>query len=69
MKFTLSNIKAVFPGYVVIVLYGISTAGLDHTQSVLSPALGTKAATMSSVLGATIIALPFYVFKSLIVSS
>lgn len=67
MNFTLSNVKHVFPGYVVLALYGLSTIGLDHTQSVIAPALGAKAASMTCTLGATVIALPFYVFKSLVV--
>ncbi len=41
--------------------------GTDHTQSVLGPALGALPAMLASTLGATIIALPFYVFKSLLV--
>ena len=67
MGFTLSNIKHVIPGYVVIFLYGLSTIGLEHTQSVISPSLGAKATSMSSILGATVIGLPFYLFKALVV--
>ena len=56
------------PGYAVFAVYGLATIGLSHTQGVLSPALGVKATSMASILGATVIALPFYIFKSLIVS-
>ncbi|KAL5536997.1 MSC2 [Sanghuangporus sanghuang] len=69
MRFTLSNIKGVIPGYVVIVLYGLSTVSLEQIQGVLVPSLGLKAVSMACILGATVIALPFYVFKSLVYHS
>ena len=68
MSFTLSNVRQAIPGYAVLAIYGLTTIGLRHTQGVLSPALGLKATSMVSILGATVIALPFYVFKSLVVS-
>ena len=67
MNFTLSNVRQVIPGYAVFSVYGLATIGLSHTQGVLSPALGVKATSMASILGATVIALPFYIFKSLVV--
>ena len=67
MHFTLSNIKGVIPGYVVIVLHGLSTIGLEQTRSLVAPSLGSKAVSMACILGATIIGLPFYLFKSLVV--
>ncbi|EJD07475.1 cation efflux protein [Fomitiporia mediterranea MF3/22] len=69
MGFTLSNVKYALPGYVVVFIYGLSTVGLEHTQSVLAPALGVKATSMATILGATVIGLPFYLFKSLVYES
>ncbi|KAH8116359.1 cation efflux protein [Phellopilus nigrolimitatus] len=67
--FMLSNIKSVFPGYAVLVLFGLASSGLEHTQSVLAPALGTNTANMACTLGATVVALPFYIFKQMIYES
>ena len=66
-SFSPSVIKPVLPGYAVLILHGIATAGLEHTQSVLSPVLGTSVSMLTSTLGATVIALPFYLFKTILV--
>lgn len=66
-SFSLSNIRIAFPGYAALVIYGLSTSGLNHTQGVLSPSLGQHATRMACIVGATIIALPFYIFKTVIV--
>lgn len=67
-SYTLSNIRIAFPGYAALLIYGLATSGLNHTQGVLSPALGQKATRMACIVGATVIALPFYIFKTLVVS-
>lgn len=66
-SFTASAIKPIIPGYAVLVLHGLASAGLEHTQSVLAPVLGTSVAMLASTLGATVVALPFYLFKILLV--
>ncbi|KAI5122498.1 hypothetical protein M0805_001406 [Coniferiporia weirii] len=67
--FALPNIKAAIPGYAVLFIYGLASSGIDHTQGILAPALGASAASMASTLGGTVIALPFYIFKQMIVDS
>jgi zinc transporter 5/7 len=55
------------PGYGALFFHGMSSTGLEHTLSVLSPSLGTTFTTAASVLGASIFALPLYLFRTLVV--
>lgn len=66
-NFMLSNIRLAFPGYTALIIYGLASSALEHTQGVLSPSLGQNVTRMACIVGATVIALPFYVFKTLIV--
>ena len=67
--FSFANARSVIPGYGVLILHGIASSGIDHTRGILAPALGGKVYMMASTIGATIVALPFYIFKSLMVST
>ncbi|PPQ94646.1 hypothetical protein CVT25_009377 [Psilocybe cyanescens] len=62
-----ANVRRYAPGYGALVLHGLSSSALDHTLGVLSPSMGTTFSTAASVLGATIFALPFYIFRSFVV--
>ena len=68
-NFMLSNIRLAVPGYTALIIHGLASSGLEHTQGVLSPSLGQDVTRMACTVGATAIALPFYVFKSLIVGN
>lgn len=62
-----SNFWHFAPGYGALLLHAIVSIALEHTLSVLSPSLGTTFTTAASTLGATIFALPFYLFRSVVV--
>ncbi|KAK1215490.1 putative zinc transporter msc2 [Marasmius sp. AFHP31] len=62
--FSIHNLGSAAPGYVAIIVHGLSSVVLDHSYGVLSPALGVNAAVAASTLGASAFALPFYLFRS-----
>ena len=66
-QLSLTNFWRYFSGYGVLFFYGLSSTALEHTLGVLSPALGTNFSTAAATLGATLFALPFYVFRSAVV--
>lgn len=68
-QLSLTDFWRYFSGYGVLFFYGLSSAALEHTLGVLSPALGTTFSTAATTLGATIFALPFYIFRSAVVCS
>ena len=65
--FTLSKIKTISPAYGALVLHGAASAALDHTFGVLAPAMGARSASCVSTLGATVVCLPFYALKIVMV--
>lgn len=68
-QLSLTNFWRYFSGYGVLFIYGLSSAALEHTLGVLSPALGTTFSTAATTLGGTLFALPFYLFRSAVVCS
>ena len=54
--------------YGALGLYALSSSALHHTLGVLSPSLGLTFAIAASTLGASVFALPFYVFRMFLVS-
>ena len=68
-QLSLTNFWRYFSGYGVLFFYGLSSAALDHTLGVLSPALGTNFSMAATTLGATLFALPFYLFRLAVVCS
>ncbi|KAL0566477.1 putative zinc transporter msc2 [Marasmius crinis-equi] len=63
-QFSADNIGRIFPGYVAVLVHGLSSVVLDHSYGVLTPAMGSTAAVAASALGASAFALPFYLFRS-----
>ncbi|TFK39380.1 cation efflux family-domain-containing protein [Crucibulum laeve] len=55
-----------FPGYGALVAHALSSTALEHTYGVLTPALGSTFTIAASTLGASIFALPFYIFRTLL---
>lgn len=55
------------PGYGALFLHGVSSTGLEHTLSVLSPSLGTTFTTAVAMLAATTFAPPLYPFRTPVV--
>ncbi|KAJ4492656.1 cation efflux family-domain-containing protein [Lentinula edodes] len=64
--FSSTDIWSVLPGYVAIVGHGVTSTVLDHTYAVLSPGLGTTFTIAATNLGASLFALPFYIFRTVI---
>ncbi|KAJ4473719.1 cation efflux protein, partial [Lentinula aciculospora] len=64
--FSSSGICSVLPGYLAIVGHGVTSSALDHTYNVLSPGLGTTFTIAATNLGASLFALPFYIFRTVI---
>ena|SRR5882762_2852844 len=62
------DFRAMLPAYVALVTHALSSSGLEHTQGVLSPALGSTFTTAASTLGACLIFLPLYMFREVLVS-
>lgn len=67
-QFSPSTALRYIPGYGALFLHGLATLALDHTLGVVAPSLGETFARAATVLAASIVALPFYAFKSIVVS-
>lgn len=65
---TRGDFRALLPAYVGLVAHALSSSGLEHTQGVLSPALGPTFTTAASTLGACLLFLPLYMFREVLVS-
>ncbi|KAF9443664.1 cation efflux protein [Macrolepiota fuliginosa MF-IS2] len=65
-QFSPSTAWRFIPGYGALLLHGLATSALDHTLSVVAPSLGETFAMAAAVLVASIVALPFYVFKTVV---
>ncbi|KAJ3769191.1 cation efflux protein [Lentinula raphanica] len=57
---------SVLPGYMAIVGHGVTSSALEHTYGVLSPGLGTTFTIAATNLGASLFALPFYIFRTIV---
>lgn len=55
------------PGYGALLLHSITSSALDHTLGVLSPSLGNAFTLGAATLGASVFALPFYMFRTFLV--
>lgn len=62
------DFRVVLPAYIALVTHALSSSGLEHTQGVLSPALGSTFTTAASTLGACLLFLPLYMFREVLVS-
>lgn len=59
----------VLPAYGALAFHSLSSSALEHTQGILIPSLGTRFTIAASIAGASLIALPLYVFKTVAVST
>ncbi|KXN89388.1 putative zinc transporter cis4 [Leucoagaricus sp. SymC.cos] len=57
------------PGYGALLLHGFATSALDHTLSVVAPSLGETFAMSVAVFVASVVALPFYAFRTIVLHS
>ena len=57
----------IIPGYAALISHAITTLFFDHTQQVLSESLGQSTALAAATLGSTVVGLPFYLFRALVV--
>lgn len=55
------------PGYGALAVHALSSTALDHTQDILSSSLGMTFTVAGSALGASVFALPFYIFRKFVV--
>ncbi|THU88692.1 cation efflux protein [Dendrothele bispora CBS 962.96] len=58
------KLVSAFPGYFALVVHGVASVALDHTNSVLNPSLGPTLTVAASALIASIFALPLYLIRS-----
>ncbi|TDL23724.1 cation efflux protein [Rickenella mellea] len=65
-SFSMQNMRILAPGYLAMILHGVATSAHEHTQDVLAPALGHTIATAATTLGATLLGLPFYMFRRIL---
>ncbi|KAF9460499.1 cation efflux family-domain-containing protein [Collybia nuda] len=63
-QFSSVNSWRFMSGYGAIALYALTSSALDHTMGVLSPSLGSTFTIALTTLGACIFALPFYMFRT-----
>lgn len=54
-------------GYGALTIHAFSTSALDSTLGILSPSLGSTFTIALTTLGASIFALPFYLFRLVLV--
>lgn len=66
-RFSPADFRNYLPGYGALVVEAVSSAALEHTQSVLSPSLGQPVAQAVSLLGACVFSLPLYMLRHLLV--
>lgn len=55
------------PGYGALMLHGFASTALDHTLSVVAPSLGETFSMAATVFIASVAALPFYAFRTMVV--
>lgn len=56
------------PGYGALLIHSLTSSALDQTIGILAPSLGSTFTIAASTLGACGFALPFYVFRTVVVS-
>ncbi|EEB99075.1 hypothetical protein MPER_01307, partial [Moniliophthora perniciosa FA553] len=61
--FSYDQFWKVLPGYIAVLVHGLSSSVLEHTYRLLTPSLGTTFTVAITTLGASAFALPFYVFR------
>ncbi|KAE9393476.1 cation efflux protein [Gymnopus androsaceus JB14] len=65
-QFSSAGLWTVLPGYLAVIGHGMTSSALDHTYGVLSPGLGTTFTIAATNLGASLFALPFYIFRTVL---
>ena len=66
-QFSPTAVWRYIPGYGALVLHGLVTSALDHTLSLVAPSLGETFVMSAAIFVASIVALPFYAFKTMVV--
>ncbi|KAF7289536.1 J domain-containing protein [Mycena chlorophos] len=61
-----ANVWRFLPGYGALLCHALSSTALNHTFGVLSPSLGTTFTISASAFGACVFALPFYLFRTVL---
>jgi zinc transporter 5/7 len=62
-----ANLWRFLPGYGALLGHSLTSNALDQTLGILAPSLGSTFTIAASVLGASGFALPFYLFRSVVV--
>ncbi|KAJ6624979.1 cation efflux family-domain-containing protein [Mycena sp. CBHHK59/15] len=65
-RFSSANFGRFMPGYGALLVHSLTSSALDQTIGILAPSLGSTFTIAASVLGASGFALPFYVFRSVV---
>ncbi|KAJ7026271.1 cation efflux family-domain-containing protein [Mycena alexandri] len=61
-----ANLWRYLPGYGALLVHSLTSSALDQTISILAPSLGSTFTIAASVLGASCFALPFYMFRTVV---
>ncbi|KAJ7880282.1 cation efflux protein [Mycena olivaceomarginata] len=64
-----ANVWRFLPGYGALLGHSLTSNALDQTLGILAPSLGSTFTIAASVLGASGFALPFYLFRSVVLDS
>jgi hypothetical protein len=62
-RFTATTFWRSLPGYLALIGHGLSSMALDHTQKPLVLSNGANFTVAATAVGATILALPLYLFR------
>ncbi|KAJ7132071.1 cation efflux family-domain-containing protein [Mycena epipterygia] len=61
-----ANLWRFLPGYGALLAHSLTSSALDQTIGILAPSLGSTFTIAASALGASCFALPFYVFRTVV---
>ncbi|KAJ7281878.1 cation efflux protein [Mycena rebaudengoi] len=65
-QFSSDNLWRFMPGYGALLIHSLTSSALDQTIGILAPSLGSTFTIAASTLGACGFALPFYVFRTVV---
>ncbi|KAF8196686.1 cation efflux family-domain-containing protein [Mycena galopus ATCC 62051] len=68
-QFNSATVWRFLPGYGALLGHSLTSSVLDQTIGILAPSLGSTFTIAASVLGASGFALPFYLFRSVVLES
>ena len=66
-SYSYANLWTVLPGYAALAFHAVASIALEQTQSVFPPSVTPQMVTAASALGSCLLAVPLYLFRTLMV--